>query len=187
MNICTSYSSIISTLLAVETILLLPCFLLAAILPPDEIEVEFPPPEGYSGTERKTVKVPEYPSCQELGFLTMVYVFDIIMLYPHTREGIKSEHSFIYLLAGVVCFGIQTMAAIGWSGIKTSWLAAERSYGLWHSKRWSCYYMSFVLTGIVIALPLLYKGLWLTITFTVASAPTVWRAVCEAYKPLKFW
>lgn len=187
MDISTAYLTILSTVLAVKTVLLFVCFVFTAFLPPDEIEVEFPPPEGYSGTERKTVEVPEYPSCQAIGFLILVYVYDIIMIYPYTRKGSESEHSLVYLLVGIVSLGIQTMAAIGWSGITPSWLAAERHYGLWHSKIWSCYYMSFILTGVAIGLPLLYRGMWLIITFTITVAPTVWRAIYEAYRPLKFW
>ena len=187
MDICGSYLSILSTILAFKILLLAPCFFITAILPPNESEVEFPPPEGYSGTERKCINVPKSPGFQALGFLILVYLFDIIMLYPYTHKGSGSEHSLVYLLAGIASLGIQTMAAIGWSGIKASWLAAERNYGLWHSTTWSCYYWSFILTGIAIGLPLLYKGIWVVISFTITFAPTVWRAIYEAYMPLKFW
>lgn len=187
MDISTAYLTILSTVLAVKIVLLVLLFVITTFLPPDEIEVEFPPPEGYSGTERKTVEVPEYPSCQALGFLILVYIYDIIMIYPYTRKGSESEHSLVYLLVGIVSLGIQTMAAIGWSGITSSWLAAERHYGLWYSKTWSCYYLTFILTGFAIGLPLLYKGMWLVITFTITSGPTVWRAIYEAYRPLKCW
>lgn len=187
MDINTSYVTILSTVLAVQILLLLPCFLLAVFRPPDEIEVEFPPPPGYSGTERRKVDVPKYPSCSKLFFLIAIYVFDIVMIYPYTRNGLVSEHSILFVLVGVVSLTFQVLAAIGWSGIKTSWLAAERSYGLWHSKAWTCYYMSFILTGVAIALPLLYKGIWFLIDFTVAIAPTSWTAIYNAYAPLKFW
>jgi len=187
MDISTSYLTILSTALAVETLLLLPCFLLAVFLHPDEIEVEFPPPSGYSGTESRTVDVPEYPSSPKLFFLIAIYVFDIVMIYPYTRNGLVSEHSILYLLVGIMSLAFQVMAAIGWGGIKTSWLAAERSYGLWYSKAWTCYYMSFILTGVAIGLPLLYKAIWFLIDFTMAIAPTLWTAIYNAYAPLKFW
>ena len=127
MDISTSYLGILSNVLAVEILLLLPCFLLAAILPPDEIEVEFPPPPGYSGTERRTVNVLEYPSSPKLFFLIAAYLFDIVMIYPYTFNGAISEHNTLYILFGIVCLTVQVTAAVGWSGIKTSWLAAERS------------------------------------------------------------
>jgi hypothetical protein len=187
MDISTSYFTILSSILAFETILLFPCFLFTAILPPDEIDVEFPPPEGYSGTERKTVTVPKYPSCSEIGFLIALYIFDIILLYPYTREGVTNEPRFLYFVISIVCLGIQTLAAIGWSGIKMSWLAAERGYGLWYSKAWTCYYMSFILTGIAIGLPFLYRGIWIIVMFAISFAPTAWRAIYNAYRLLKFW
>lgn len=187
MDISTSYLTILSTVLAAETLLLLPCFLLAAILPPGEIEVEFPPPRGYSGNEKRTVGVPKYPSSLNLFFLIAIYLFDIVMIYPHTQSGLVSEHSILHLLVGIVSLTFQVMAAVGWGGIKTSWLAAEKGYGLWHSKAWTCYYMSFILNGLAIGLPLLYKGIWFLIAFTMASAPISWTAIYNAYAPLKFW
>lgn len=187
MDISTSYLTILSSVLAVETLLLFPCFLLVALRPPNEIGVEFPPPPGYSGTEQRTVNVPKYPSCSKLFFLIAIYVFDIVMIYPYTRNGLVSKHSKLYLLVGIVTLAFQVFAAIGWSGIKTSWLAAERSYGLWYSKAWTSYYMSFILTGVAIGLPLLYKGIWFLIDLTIAIAPTSWAAIYNAYAPLKFW
>jgi hypothetical protein len=187
MDVSTAYLTILSTVLAVETLVLLPCFLLAAILPPDEIEAEFPPPPGYSGTENRTVDVPEYPSSLNFLSLIAIYVFDIIMIYPYTQNGLVIEHSILYQLIGIVSLTFQAMAAVGWSGIKTSWLAAEKGYALWYSKAWTCYYMSFILTGVAIGLPLLYKGIWFVIDFTIAIAPTSWIAIYNAYAPLKFW
>lgn len=187
MDIGPSYFTIFSRLLAAKVALLCLLSLVVAVIPPENVEIEFPPPDGYSGAERRTVEVPKYPSFRQVGFLVIIYIFDIIFLYPFTYEGGSNKRNIIVFLAGNAFLVLQTVAAVGWSGIRTSWLAAENGYGLWHNPAWSAYYMSFILTGVAIGLSLLYKALWEVIIFTIVVAPTVWEAFYHAYTPLIFW
>ena len=78
----------------------------------------------------------------------------------------------------------QTAAAVGWSGISVSWLAAEKKYGLWHSKAWSSYYLSFILVGVGIGVPLLFNTSWHIVEYSLLFAPTIGKAFYEAYAPL---
>jgi hypothetical protein len=184
MDIGPSYFTILSRLLAIKTTILFLLCLVVAIIPPANVEVEFPPPASYSVVERKIVNVPKYPSFREVGFLVIIYFSDIIFLYPFTYEGSATKNNIIIFLVGIAFLGLQIMAAVGWSGIQTSWLAAERKYGLWHSLAWSSYYMSFILTGVAIGLPLLYRAVWEVILFIIAVASTTWKALSYAYAPL---
>src|SRR5438552_12537104 len=113
------YFTVFSIVLAAEIIVLFLCCLITFILPPNDHQVEFPPPPGYSGMERRKVEVPDYPSSLELAYLIAVYALDIILIYPYTREGSASQHDTLYRLAGIVIFGIQVTSAVGWNGIKT--------------------------------------------------------------------
>jgi|SRR5277367_695616 len=184
MDTTTAYFTLFSTLLALKTLILLPLCLYTLILPPRTEEVEFPPPAGYSGSERKTVEVPKYPSFSDLFFLVIVYAMDIVFIYPATRHGIEIQpnSALIAVLGGAI--GLQAIAAVGWSGISMSWLAAEKKYGLWHSKAWSAYYMSFILVGVGIGLPLLSIWTWHVWKYTIVIAPIVGKAFYDAYEPL---
>jgi hypothetical protein len=184
MDTSTAYFTLLSTILAIKVLLLLPLCLFVLVLPAPEIEVEFPPPPGYSGTERRTVKVPTYPSFSSLLFLSIVYTVDIILVYPFTRHGNECQPSPLQMTLMIGGLGIQTMAAVGWSGISSSWLSAEKKYGLWHSWAWGCYYLSFILVGVTIGLPLFYMALWHVGEYMTLIAPTVWDAFYHAFAPI---
>jgi len=184
MDTTTAYFTLFSTLLALKILILFPLCLYTTVRPPQDDEVEFPPPPGYCGSERKTVQVPKYPSCPDLLFLILVYAMDIVFMYPATRRGVEVElnSALIAFLGGAL--GLQAAAAVGWSGISMSWLAAEKKYGLWHSKAWSAYYLSFILVGVGIGLPLLFIWTWHIGKYTIVIAPTVGKAFYDAFAPL---
>jgi hypothetical protein len=185
MDLESTYSAILSTILAIKISLLVPLFLLTAILPPLCTEVECPAPKGDTGT--KTLDIPDYPSPKSLAFLIAVYFFDILLLYPYTPDGANTPYDSSFRIVGVIGILLQTMSAIGWAGIEPNWDTAEALYGLWFNKFWSWYYMSFILVGIAIGLPLIYKAMWWCGELTVLIAPMTWKAICNAYAPLKVW
>jgi len=186
MDTTTAYFTLFSTLLALKILILFPLCLYTMIVPPQDEEVEFPPPPGYSGTERKTIEVPKYPSFSDLLFLILVYAMDIVFIYPATRHGNEAQlnPALTAFLGGALA--LQAAAAVGWSGISMSWLAAEKKYGLWHYKTWSAYYMSFILVGVGIGLPLLFIWTWHVGTYAIVIAPTVGKAFYDAYAPLPY-
>ena len=185
MDTPTAYFTIFSTFLAIKVLILAPLCLYTAMFPPRDEEVEFPPPQGYSSMETKKVEVPKYPAFSDLLFLLLVYVLDIIFIYPLTRSGGEAP-SFhpVFIASKSLALGIQVVAAIGWSGIGVSWLAAEKKYGLWHSKTWALYYHSFILVGVGMGVPLLFNLLWYIVEYSLASAPTIAKAFYEAYQPI---
>jgi hypothetical protein len=187
MDIIFSYSTVLSTCLAVKIVLLCLLCLVVVVVPPVNIEVEFPPPTGYSRAVRKTVEVPKYPSLRDLIFLVIVYIFDIIFIYPLTYEGAATKKNIIIVLVAATFLTFHLIASASWSGIETSWLSAEKKFGLWHSPAWSIYYMSFILTGVAIGLPFLYVIIWGVIIFVDAITPNMGKALYQAYAPLIFW
>jgi len=184
MDINASYFTLVSSTLAVQTIVLVPFFLYSLFFPPCAVEVEFPPPAECSVKETKKVYIPNYPSCLEYLFLIAVYLLDIIFLYPFTRAGSEIANWISSLVSLVVLF-LQMSLAIGWGGTDASWLAAEKKLGLWSNKAWSCYYMDFISTSVAIGVPLGYEVSWMVVRFVVGVTPSVWMALCQAYAPFK--
>lgn len=186
MDMNTAYFTLLSRALAIHSIVLVPFCVFSAIRPPHLIEVEFPPPLGHSRDERRAVKVPRYPPCQSVAFLIAVYLCDVFFIYPFTREGTVKDDSFHFILRiiGTIGLVIHVLAAIGWSNIRPNWLAAERNYGLWYSKIWKAYYMSFIVTGVAIMIPLFYLGLWHLGATAFNLVPIIGRAMYQAYLPL---
>lgn len=199
MNIDTSYYTIVTRILAVQTIILLPLYLYALLFPPATADVEFPSPLQ-TIPERKLVSVPQHPSSSDLRFLLLSFLSEILLLYPYTYQGkanlveamkSNSKKEVIlmsgFILVGLVYFSIRCSAAIGWSGMRQNWLAAERGHGLWQYPSWSCYYMSFILTGTAIGIGLLMKLGWLVLCLCTESVPLLWNAYYQAYVPLWTW
>jgi len=185
MDTTTAYFTIFSSFLAVKVLILALLCIFTAIFPPTDEEVEFPPPRGYSGTETKKVEVPKYPSFSDLLFLLLAYILDIIFIYPLTQSGRETPFFHpVFIACKSVALGLQAVAAVGWSGIGVSWLAAEKKYGLWHSNAWGLYYHSFILVGVGMGIPLFFNLSWYIVEFSIASAPTIARALYEAYEPL---
>jgi hypothetical protein len=200
MDIDTSYYTILTRIQAVQTIILLPLYLYALLFPPARADVEFPSPLKLV-LERKAVSVPQRPSSSDIRFLLLTFLSEILLLYPYTYHGkanlveaIKSNSKmeavlvFCIMLVGFVHFFIRSAAAIGWSGMRPNWLAAERGHGLWQYPAWSCYYMSFILTGTAIGIGLLMKLGWLVLSLcTEVGVPLLWDAYYQAYVPLWSW
>ena len=178
--------TILSKLLAIQSLALLPFFLFTAIFPPNTVPTEFPPPLGYSGDERKIVHIPCYPSAYEFGFLIAVYISGIVFLYPFTKNAADNGCPLVLYL-GIFALMVQIIAAVGWSGIEPNWLAAGHQYGLWHSKIWSGYYMSFIITGALIGISLLSLGVSYVWTATLTVVPIAKDALRNAYAPFIAW
>ena len=187
MDVGTVWFTILSRLLALQSIVLIPFLLFAAIRPPSYVEVEFPPPLGCSSNERKIVKVPRYPSFLSLAILIVFDLSDIIFIYPFTEEGIAKADSLpvAFRLVGIVGLVIHVIMAVGWSSVEPNWQAAEYKYGLWFSRDWTVYYMSFIVTATAIGIPLFLLALWLIIDAAIGLVPILGRAMYEAYAPLK--
>lgn len=187
MDISATYFTILSRSLALQSLILIPIFMFTALFVPKEVAIDFPPPLHYSGNDRKIVRVPTYPPAKAVGFLIVVYLGDIICLYPFTQATAEKKDIPIISYFGIIGLILQTMATIGWSGMRPSWLAAQYQHGLWHSKKWTVYYMSFIINGIGIGISVFILGYWLMIRFIMIIMPIIREVFYYAYIPLKFW
>ena len=185
MDLETSYNGFLSSVFALAIAILFLALLFTIFWYPGEDEVECPSPTG--GEETKVVKVPKYPQPASIAFLILIYVLDILILYPCTQDGLENEFHWLYVCAANVGALVHILAAIGWSSIERNWLTAEARYALWFNKYWSCYYWSFILTGIAVGLPIFYKSVWGLFNIILRVVLTMCGAICNAYAPFKAW
>jgi hypothetical protein len=195
-NLGAAYSTILTRLLVCQTLIILPLSIFTLICPPAQEDVIFPAPResGTSKTKEKTVSVLNFPSFTDLGSLLLYYLLDIIFLYPYTFEGITSPHLVnystivgVFLAVGHVFLLVQFLTACTWKRTGHSWVAAERHLGLWHSRRWSAYYVSFIITGIAIGFMLAGQCSYWIYAVARAVAPVIWDALSTEYAWLKMW
>jgi hypothetical protein len=198
MDINTSYYTVLTRILAVKTIALVPLYIYTKIVPPPKANVEFPSPLA-TVPERKTVSVPRYPSSSDLRFLLTTYNLDIIILYPYTRAGSSWQASLdrshtrdmLLLLGLLLCgwgyFFFRVSSAVGWSGIRPNWAAAERKHGLWNYPAWSCYYMSYIISGIFIGIGLGFKLACFALSSCMYFGPGLLEVYRQTYVPLYQW
>lgn len=184
MDLLTSYYTILSTILAVQVQALFPLFVILLVFPPKYIESEFPAPRWYKETGTRVINVQKYPAARDILLFIAVFLADIILLYPYIRTESQAQFSCLYRTAGSVFLCLQFGAAAGWSSIRSDWLAAERNFGLWRSKPWAVYYMTFILTSLACCGPLLFVGCWAAMEFAISELPHVGHAFYHAYKPL---
>ncbi len=188
-----AYHTIFSKVVLFQAVAILPLLLYTIPYPPEEVKAEFPPPDGFSGTERRVLSVPKHPSIVDLGFLLIIYLIDIVFLHPFTIEGRlfyeENGSTLVWWVfkAGSVALVVQFLAACSWSGVRTSWVSAERRHGLWHFTPWAIYYTSFILTGLGIGLPLFFKLGWLLISLIIEVSPVAWKIFSYQCTSLKVW
>src|SRR5271156_4166918 len=189
VDVAAAFALLLSEGLAIQITVLLILFLFTLVRIPKDVEIEFPAPTGIKHqplTEKaRPVEVPQYPTCRDISFLILLYLVDIVLLYPYTLESREERNLLLLQLVSIVVFPLQVAAAHGWGSISPSWLAAQRRHGLWHSNAWRLYYMSFILTGVAIGLLIMGRGIALIILQLIALLPAIWRAQCHAFLPLK--
>ena len=109
-----------------------------------------------------------------------------MLIYPLTRNGEDIELNWVFSAGIGGVLWVQVVAAVGWSGISMSWLSAEKKYGLWHSKSWSYYYLSFILVGVGVGVPAIFIGLVFIGRQLVRGVPIMGKAFYDAYAPLLY-
>jgi len=184
MDIVTAFCTILSTLLALQLLILFPLAIFLLIFPPGYIQAEFPAPRGYEETGARIINVQVYPAARDILLLIVIFLADIIFLYPYTRAGSRAEISLLHRTTGVILLCVQFAAAVAWSSIRGDWLAGERNFGLWGSKTWAAYYMTFILNSLACEGPLVFVGCTTCAEFVISQVPLVWYAFYHAYKPL---
>jgi hypothetical protein len=204
--LATSYYDFLSAVLALKLFVLLFILLFVIVRRPvlKKVACLDPPPlllgktylwsnlklVGLPAVEcpRKVIDVPKYPPAESIAFLISIYAFDIIMLYPYTKEGSTRKLPSVFFLATIVGSILQTTSAVGWSCVEANWRSVERRYALWHNRPWSCYSWSFILTGMAIGVPLVYQSVWMVGNFVVINIlPVLLAAGLNAVAPFKFW
>jgi hypothetical protein len=193
MDLDVAYHSVFSKIVLFQALAILPLSLLKIPLPPAKVIQGFPSPSGLPNARAKIIEVPMSPTSRDLAFLLTIYILDVIFLYPYTKEGrllLEETNSTIISLffwAGSGALVLQFLAACAWSGIQTDWIAAERRHGLWHFTPWKIYYCSFILTGLGIGLPMLFKLGWTIILLAIEVLPIVCNIFSHQFAPIKAW
>jgi hypothetical protein len=192
MSLSIEYCSAVTKILACQTIILLISSILTLILPPGRKNVKFPAPSGTSTITEKAVSVPKYPSTRDLSFLLLLYILDIIFIYPFTLD-VNASVSLtrgstilvVFFLAGNIFLIFQANMARGWLRMERNWIAAEKNYGLWHSKAWSAYYLSFIITGTALGLISLWQIAQYLVIISLEIGPVIWIALYSEFEWLK--
>jgi len=167
------------------TLISLLLVLYSLIFPPDYIEVEFRAPKGYRESGTRIINVLAHPAAKDVAFLFIIFVADIVLIYPYTVTGSKFEISWVSRLGGILILGLQFTAALGWCGIRADWLAGSRNFGLWKNASWAAYYSAFILTAFACVGPLIFMGIVLLTKCAILRTPNVWMAIYQAYRPLR--
>jgi hypothetical protein len=191
-NLSTEYCSAVTKILACQTIILLIFSILTLILPPGREDVKFPAPSGISTITEKTVSVAKYPSTRDLSSLLLLYILDIVFIHPFTLD-VNASVSLtrgstilaIFFLAGNLLLIFQANMARGWLRMERTWLAAENDYGLWHSKAWSAYYLSFIITGTALGIISVWQIAQYLVIIALEIGPVIWIALYSEYVWLK--
>lgn len=184
MDWLAAYYTGLSTILAIFILILLPLILYSLIFSPDYIEAEFRAPKGYRESGTRIINVLAHPADKDLAFLLVVFVVDILLIYPYTLSGSQSDISSISKIGGTIILEIQLMAAVGWCGIQSDWIAGSRNFGLWKISSWAGYYMAFILTTFACAGPVAFVGMKLGTGWVISHTPNVWMALYHAFRPL---
>ena len=184
MDILASFYTILSTVLAFQLLILFPLVIFLLFFPPGYIQAEFPAPQGHKETGTRIINVQKYPAARDIVLLIVIFLADIIFLYPYTQSGSLVEFSLLHRTTGVVFFCVQVAAAVGWSSLRGDWLAGERNFGLWGSKTWTVYYMTFILNSLACEGPMVFVGIRSCGEFVISQIPFIWHAFYHAYKPL---
>jgi hypothetical protein len=147
------------------------------------VDAEFPAPKGYKETGTRIITVQKYPSFKDIFLLLAVFYLDsvILRLIEAPRE---TWPYYWFRMFGMFLLIPQGTAAIAWSSIRGDWLAAERNMGLWGSKWWSAYYMTFILVTLACVGPLVFLCCWKLVELAISMAPHILSAFYHAYKPL---
>ena len=184
MDIFTAFYTILSTLLALQLLILFSLVIFLLIFPPGYIQAEFPAPQGHNETGTRIINIQAYPAARDIFLLIVIFFADIIFLYPYTQAGLNAEISVLHRTTGVFLLCVQFAAAIAWSSIRRDWLAGERNFGLWGSKTWAVYYMTFILNSLACEGPMIFVGGRTCVEFVISQGPFIWYAFYHAYKPL---
>jgi hypothetical protein len=191
-DLSSNYCSALTKILACQTIMLLVFSSFTLLFPPGQADVKFPTPSGTSTMTEKTVSVAKYPSTRDLSSLLLLYILDIIFIYPFTLD-INATVSLtrgsnilaIFFLAGNIFLLFQANMARGWCRMERTWVAAERNHGLWHYKAWSVYYLSFIVTGTAVGLVSVWQIAQYLVKIVLEIGPVIWTALYSEYVWLK--
>jgi hypothetical protein len=192
MSLSTDYCSAVTKILACQTIILLIFSILTLILPPGQKNAKFPAPSGTSTITEKTVSVAKYPSTRDLSSLLLLYILDIVFIYPFTLD-VNASVSLtrgstilvVFFLAGNIFLIFQANMARGWLRMERNWVAAEKNYGLWYSKAWSAYYLSFIITGTALGLISVWQIAQYLVIISLEIGPVIWIALYSEYEWLR--
>ena len=179
-----AYFTVLSSILAILILIILGLILYTLIFTPEYIEAEFRAPKGYRESGTRIILILEHPCALDLALLLGVFSVDIILVYPFTRMGSQANVSSGAKAGRILVLGIQLMAAVGWWGIQSDWLAARRNFGLWKRPGWAVYYVVFILATLACSLPLILMGVHHAVGFVMLRTLNVWMALYNAFKPL---
>jgi hypothetical protein len=179
----TSYCGFISAALALESFILVFIMLFVRHWGPEFMPVECPEPNPAKNRSTKVAYPPTYPPEQSIQFLISVYILDILVLYPYTKEGSTMDLHWTFLPAGILVGILQARSAIRWGRAEVIWKNISRRLALWNSRPWCWYYWSFIITSIGVVVPLLFQGIWMAHKIGIQIAPVLWGALCNAYSP----
>jgi hypothetical protein len=179
MDILTAYYTILAPIIRLGIVILtFLCVFCTFCSAPQHVAAEFPAPKGYKETGTRIIKVQKYPSFKDTLLLWAVFCLDSMIPRPFEapQEG--------WPVWGMCLLVPQAAVAIAWSGIRGDWLAAERNMGLWGSKWWSAYYMTFILVTVACVGPMVFLASWKLLELAIWMAPHILSAFYHAYKPL---
>ena len=91
---------------------LFPLVISLLIFPPGYIQAEFPAPRCYKQTGTRIISIQIYPAARDIFFLIIIFLADIIFLYPYTQAGSCAEISLLYQTTGVFFLCMKFTAAV---------------------------------------------------------------------------
>jgi hypothetical protein len=182
MNILTAYYILLAPIIRLGVIILTCVCVFCCFRPPQYVDAAFPAPKGYKETGKRIITVKKYPSFQDTLLLWVVFCLDSIILRP--LKAPQDGWPIWVMPFAMLLLLSQSLAAMAWCCIRGDWLAAERNMGLWGSKWWSAYYMTFVSVSLACMGPMVFVGSWRFLELVIYLAPHILSAFFHAYKPL---